>query len=279
MSLRINTNVVALTANRNLQLTDQALNQSLERLSSGLRINKAADDAAGLAISDKFQAQINGLSQATSNAQDGISLLQTADGALAETTAILQRMRQLAVQAANDTMTASDRSHITDEMNMLSAEVDRIAHDTQFNTQNLLTGGTINTTGITFQIGANADQVVNVSIGTADASALGVLTTQISVDNAADASNTIANLDNALSTLSGVRSRIGAMVNRLQYTISNLSVENENMSSAQSQIKDLDMASEVSNLTRAQILEQSSTAMLAQANQAPQQILSLLKGG
>lgn len=277
MTIRINTNIVALTAHRHLVRNDEQLGNALERLSSGLRINKAADDAAGLAIAEKMLAQTRGLRQAGQNALDGISMIQTAEGALNETEAILQRMRELAVQAANDTMTVSDRNHIVDELNQLSKEIDRIAKTTQFNTQVLLFGGTIAQSGITFQIGANSGQIMNVQIDTADAAALGVYTTNISVDNPGNASITITNLDDAITKVSSIRSKLGAMINRLQHTIANLDVQRENLSAAESRIRDLDMAEEVAQMTRAQILNQSSTAMLAQANQAPQSILSLLR--
>lgn len=277
MTIRINTNIVALTAHRHLVRNDEELGNALERLASGLRINKAADDAAGLAIAEKMLAQTRGLRQASQNALDGISMIQTAEGALNETEAILQRMRELAVQAANDTMTLSDRNHIVDELNQLSQEIDRIARTTQFNTQVLLNGGTISQSGITFQIGANSGQIMNVQIDTADAAALGVYTTNISVDNPANASITITNLDDAITKVSSIRSKLGAMINRLEHTIANLDVQRENLSAAESRIRDLDMADEVARMTRAQILNQSSTAMLAQANQAPQSILSLLR--
>jgi flagellin len=277
VAVRINTNVTALNAHRLLGLNDNALGKSLAKLSSGLRINSAQDDAAGLAISEKFRAQINGLNQASSNTQDAINLLQTAEGALNETEAILQRMRELAVQAANDTLTVSDRNNITDEMHALSKEIDRIAEHTQFNTHNLLNGGTANTLGFTFQVGANCNQYLNVVICTSNASALNVLFTQISVDNAYNASNTLCNLDAAIARISSCRSQLGANINRLEHTIANLNVQSENMSASESRIRDLDMAKEASMLTRNQILTQSSQAMLAQANQLPQQILQLLR--
>jgi len=277
VAVRINTNVTALNAHRLLGMNDNALGKSLAKLSSGLRINSAQDDAAGLAISEKFRAQINGLNQASSNTQDAINLLQTADGALNETEAILQRMRELAVQAANDTLTVSDRNNITDEMQALSKEVDRIAQHTQFNTHILLNGGTANTSGFTFQVGANCNQYLNVVICTSNAAALNVLFTQISVDNAYNASNTLCNLDDAIAKISSCRSRLGANINRLEHTIANLNVQSENMSASESRIRDLDMAREASTMTKNQILTQSSQAMLAQANQLPQQILQLLR--
>ncbi len=276
--LSINTNIAALQAHDYMQINNDALNKSLERMSSGLRINGAADDAAGLAIAQKMLGQVNGLNQASSNAQDAINLLQTADGALNETDNILQRMRTLAVQAANDTLTASDRANITDEMTALSKEIDRIASATQFNTNNLLNGGAVATAGFTFQIGANAGQILNVTIATANASALTVTTTSLTVSSSSFASATLHNIDNALSSVSSIRALLGANINRLQHTVSNLNVESQNMSSSLSQIQDLDMASEASNLTREQILMQSSQAMLAQANQAPQMILKLIGG-
>lgn len=278
MTIRINTNVVALTAHRHLKDNYADLGMSIQRLSSGLRINRASDDAAGLAIAEKMKAQTQGLEQARQNALDGISMVQTAEGALNETQAILQRMRELTVQGANDTLTVSDRNHIVDELKQLGQEIDRIARTTQFNTQVLLNGGTISQSGITFQIGANSGQVMNVQIDTADAQALGVLMTILAIDNPANASNTMALLDNALTKVSSIRSKLGAMINRLEHTIANLNVQAENLSAAESRIRDLDMAAEMADMTRAQILNQSSTAMLAQANQAPQSILTLLKG-
>ena len=272
--LSVNTNIGAMQAQYYMEVNNNNLNQSLQRLSSGLRINGAADDAAGLAISQKMTAQVNGLNQASSNAQDGINLLQTADGALNETDNILQRMRTLAVQAANDTLTASDRANISDEMNALSSEIDRIAGATQFNTQTLLNGGA----SFTFQIGANAGQILNVTIATANASALTVQQSDLTVSSASFASATIANIDGAIANVSTIRSGLGANINRLQHTVSNLNVESTNLSASLSQIQDVNMATAASQLTREQILMQSSQAMLAQANQAPQTILKLIGG-
>ncbi len=278
MGLRINTNITAMNAHRLMGMNDVNLGKSLQKLSSGLRINGAQDDAAGLAISEKFRSQVNGLNQASANSQDGINLLQTAEGALNETEAILQRMRELAVQGANDTLTLSDRNNITDELQALSKEIDRIAQTTQFNTKVLLDGGTAGTSGFTFQIGANDGQILNVVIDTANSVALGVFATNISVDNPANASLTIKNLDDAISMVSAHRSKIGANINRLEHTIANLNVQAENMSASESRIRDLDMAKEASIMTRNQVLTQSSQAMLAQANQTPQQVLQLLRG-
>ncbi len=262
--------------------------KSLEKLSSGLRINRAGDDAAGLAISEKMRGQIGGLNQSVRNAQDGISLIQTAEGALNETHSILNRMRELAVQSANDTNTSDDRVEIQKEVNELAKEVTRIANDTEFNTQNLLDG--VNTTGFNFQVGANADQKVNIIIGKMDATSLGVATGTAAANASTPAtvtagidvsthtlSNTaITNIDTAIKTVSGERSKLGAMQNRLDHTINNLTTTSENLTAAESRIRDVDMAKEMMNFTKNNILNQASTAMLAQANQMPQGVLQLL---
>ncbi|MEB3186125.1 MAG: flagellin [bacterium] len=279
MALRINTNLAALNSHRQLSSNDSMLNKSLEKLSSGLRINTAADDAAGLAISQKMLGQVQGLDQAQRNAQDAISMMQTAEGGLNETQNILQRMRELAVQGANDTLTTADRDSIQSELDQLSSEIDRIAAGTEFNTIKLLSGGTISSSGLTFQVGANAGQVVNLSLSTADATTLTVGAGALSVDTAANASITISNIDTALAAISTSRGKVGAYINRLQHTIANLGVQSENISAAKSRIMDLDMAKEVVHMSKAQILSQSATSMLAQANQSSQGVLSLLRGG
>jgi len=276
MSLRINTNVAALNAHRQLTMNDDALSKSLQRLSSGLRINGAADDAAGLAISQKMEGQTRGLDQASRNAQDGVSLLQTAEGALSTTQSVLQRMRQLAVQAANDTLTTADRSNISTEMGQLSSELDRIANATDFNTKKLLDGSQ-STGGLTFQIGANAGQTINVTIATATSTALTLQTGNIDVSSSGSASTTITNIDSALTVISTQRASLGATMNRLQNTIQNLGIQSENISAANSRIRDLDMAREVVNMSKAQILSQSATAMLDQANSSSQGVLGLLR--
>jgi flagellin len=276
MSLRINTNVAALNAHRQLTMNDDALSKSLQRLSSGLRINGAADDAAGLAISQKMEGQTRGLDQASRNAQDGVSLLQTAEGALSTTQSVLQRMRQLAVQAANDTLTTADRSNISTEMGQLSSELDRIANATDFNTKKLLDGSQ-STGGLTFQIGANAGQTINVTIATATSTALTLQTGNIDVSSSGSASTTITNIDSALTVISTQRASLGATMNRLQNTIQNLGIQSENISAANSRIRDLDMAREVVNMSKAQILSQSATAMLGQANSSSQGVLGLLR--
>jgi flagellin len=275
MSLRINTNVAALNAHRQLSMNDDNLSKSLQRLSSGLRINSAADDAAGLAISQKMEAQTRGLNQASRNAQDGVSVLQTAEGALSTTQSVLQRMRELAVQAANDTLTTADRSNIATEMGQLSSELDRIATATDFNTKKLL-DGTQAVGGLTFQIGANSGQTLNVTIGTATSTALTLQTGNIDVSSSGSASTTITNIDSALTVISTQRAQLGSVMNRLQNTISNLGIQSENISAANSRVRDLDMAAEVVNMSKNQILTQSAQAMLSQANQSSQGVLSLL---
>ncbi|MEB3298283.1 MAG: flagellin [Candidatus Sericytochromatia bacterium] len=277
MGLRINTNLTALNAHRVLSGNDTALGKSLVRLSSGLRINSAADDAAGLAIAEKFKAQINGLSMAIQNSEDTINLLQTAEGALNETEAILQRMRELSVQAANDTLVDSDRLAIKNELDQLAGEIDGIADRTEFNTKKLLTGDFV-TTPMSFQIGANEGQTLAITLSDMQASALAVTGTDLTVSSHSFAASAISNLDAAIAAVSAERAKMGAIINRLEHTIANLSVQRENMASSESRIRDLDMAAEVSVMTRNQILTQSSQAMLAQANQVPQGVLQLLRG-
>ena len=275
MGLRINQNVAAVNAYRNLSVTDGQMSKSLEKLSSGFRINRAADDASGLAISEKLRGQVRGLDAASANAQNGISLIQTAEGALNETTAILQRMRELTVQAGNDTNVAADRTAIKTEIDQLSAEITRIAGTTEFNTQKLLSGGTVASAGLTFQIGANAGQVLNVKIAKMDAAALTV--SALTVDSAANASSSLDNIDKAIASVSSQRASLGAVQNRLEHTVKNLNVASENLAASESRIRDTDMAKEMMNFTRSQILTQAGTSMLAQANQAPQGVLSLLR--
>lgn len=275
MGLQVNTNVAALNAYRNLSSTQGAMNTSLERLSSGLRINRAADDAAGLAISEKLRAQTNGLNQATTNAQDAISLVQTAEGALNEQHAILQRMRTLAVQSANDTNTDDDRASIQKEVDQLITELDRISGSTQFNGQNLL-DGTGGVAGVfTFQIGANSGQNTTVDLSAAvDAAGLGVDAVDLGTQTGADGA--LATIDDALKTVSDTRADLGAVQNRLQHTINSLSVAAENSAAAESRIRDTDMAKEMSAFTKSQILSQAGVSMLAQANATSQSVLKLL---
>jgi flagellin len=270
MGLQINTNVAAMNAYRNLSGTQNAMATSLERLSSGLRINRAADDAAGLAISEKLRAQSNGLNQATSNAQDGISLIQTAEGALNETHSILQRMRQLTVQAGNDTNGTEERTNIATELTALKDELDRISDTTQFNKQDLLKGSF----SATLQVGANSGQTMDVAINASDSATLGV--DALDVTDAAAVATSLDAIDDAISTVSTDRAGLGALQNRLQHTINSLSVAAENAAASESRIRDTDMAKEMTSFTRSQILQQAGVSMLAQANQAPQSVLKLL---
>ncbi|MBC9784459.1 flagellin [Heliobacterium chlorum] len=271
----VNHNLSSINAQRQLGITNFSMNKSLEKLSSGLRINRAGDDAAGLAISEKMRGQINGLNQAVRNAQDGISLIQTAEGALNETHSILQRMRELSVQASNDTNVSEDRSAIATEIGELQKELTRIGKTTEFNKQNLLNGSFTNKILL---IGANSGQVMTLTIGKFTAGAGGSLQVNaISVSNASKAENAITTLDTAIKSVSTQRAQLGAWQNRLEHTIANLNVAGENLQAAESQIRDVDMAKEMTNFTRTQILSQAGTSMLAQANQKPQSVLSLLR--
>jgi flagellin len=271
MSLRINTNVSAFDTHRNMTMTDNALSKSLEKLSSGLRINRASDDAAGLSISENLRGQVRGLAQAERNAQDGISLINTAEGALNEIHSILQRMRELSVEASNGTLTNSDRTSVDSEFQALKSEIDNITKYTTFNGQTLLQAATT----YTFQVGANSGQTL--AFTTTAVSSTGLTLTSVDTKSQTNAQNAISSLDAAIAQVSSVRSGLGAVSNRLEHTINNVQVSQENLSAAESRIRDVDMASEMTNLTRQQILMQSGTAMLAQANAQPQSVLSLLK--
>ena len=284
MALRINYNFESVSAQRNLSQTQGSFFKAIEQLSSGLRINKAADDAAGLAVSEKLKNQVRGLNQAQRNAQDAISLLQTAEGALNETHSILARMRELAVQSSNDTLTNADRLHIQDEVNQLLSEVDRIAASTQFNTIKLLDGNGAGSVqfhvGANFETGDSANEL-NFTIG--DASTAGIAVANLATGSAqslttqSGSNAAISVLDTAIEDISSRRGAIGAMQNRLESTINSLGVAAENTGAANSRIRDADIASAVSEMVRAQILQQSTMAVLAQANQAPQMALQLLK--
>jgi flagellin len=268
MSLRINTNVEAFNAHRQLSSTSDKLAQSMERLSSGYRINRAADDAAGLAITEKLRGQIGGLEQAQRNGQDAISLVQTAEGNLQEVHSMLQRVRELAVQYKNGSLSSSDKAAIQSEVNMLGSEVERIGASAQFNGILLLNSAA----NITFQVGAQDGEVISIStisLGqSAPASAFQLTAT----------GSDISEIDAAIDSISAQRAQFGAVQNRLEHTLSNLAVYDENLQASESRIRDVDMASEMVNFTKLQILQQSGTAMLAQANQMPQSVLSLLKG-
>lgn len=272
--MRINHNISAYNTHRQLTFNNSNAAKNVERLSSGYRINRAGDDAAGLAISEKMRGQIRGLEQASRNAQDGISLIQTAEGALNETHAILQRMRELAVQAANDTNTATDRANLQAEVDQLATEIDRIAQTTEFNTNVLM-----NTGGSTFklQIGANKGQNITLTINGMTATDLNVATGSILVDTQVNADTAIKTIDDAIKLVSDERANLGAVQNRLEHTINNLGTSAENLTAAESRIRDVDMAKEMMEFTKNNILTQAAQAMLAQANQLPQGVLQLLR--
>lgn len=275
MALVINTNIGSLNAQRNLASSQNALNKSMQRLSSGLRINSAKDDAAGLAISDRMTSQIRGLNQAARNANDGISLAQTAEGALQETTNMLQRMRELAIQSSNSTNTTADRQSLDAEFQNLREEINRIATSTSFNGKTLLAGDYASNAAI-FQIGADAGQVISVTIGAATASALNITSTDVTTFSAAQSA--ISLIDAAISTIDSVRGDLGAVQNRFESTIANLNNVAENLTAARSRILDADIAQETSQMTKNNILQQAGVAILSQANQTPQLALQLLQG-
>lgn len=276
MGLRINTNVASLNAQRNLLGTKWGLDKSLERLSSGYRINRAGDDAAGLAISENLRAQVRGLKQASRNAQDGVSLVQVAEGGLNEISSILIRLRELAVQAASDTIGPVERQFLNVEYDQLVSEIDRIADATEFNGTQLLSGtGSV----LDFQVGTRNDPNIDrltfdASKADANSSALGVNLT--SVADKASAQNSLAAIDSAIVSVSAMRADFGAIQNRLQSTIGNIAVSVENLSAANSRIRDVDVAEETAELTRNNILLQAGTSVLAQANQTSNTALSLL---
>ncbi|HOC28825.1 MAG TPA: flagellin [Treponemataceae bacterium] len=284
----INHNLSAMFAQRTLGVTNDSIGNDISKLSSGMRINKAGDDASGLAVSEKMRSQIRGLNQASQNASNGISFLQTTEGYLQETSDIMQRIRELAVQASNGIYTSEDRMQIQVEVSQLVAEVDRIASAAQFNGMNMLTGRFARETGentvtgsMWLHIGANMDQRVRVYIGTMTAAALGVRSigdgTIMSLGDADSANRSIGTVDAALKTLNKQRADLGAYQNRLTHTISGLNIAAENMSASESRIRDTDMAKAMVEYTKNQVLSQSGMAMLAQANSNSQQVLSLLR--
>jgi flagellin len=265
-------NLTAMNSNRMLGLTQSTLAKSTEKLSSGYKVNRAADDAAGLAISEKMRRQIRGLTQASSNAQDGISAVQTAEGALNEVHDMLQRMNELATKAANDTNTTEDQNYINMEVQALKSEIDRVASTTTFNQQNLLDGSF---TGKHLQVGAESGQYIDISIKSMKASGLGI-TTSFSVSTQTKAAAAISTIKAAISSLNSQRSALGAVQNRLEHTIKNLDNIAENTQAAESQIRDTDMATEMVKYSNANILSQAGQSMLAQSNQSNQGVLSLL---
>ncbi len=268
MPQTINTNVSSLNAQRNLTTSQSSLATSMQRLSSGLRVNSAKDDAAGLAIADRMNAQIRGINVAIRNANDGISLAQTAEGALATVTDVLQRMRELAIQAQNGSNGTGDRSNLDTEFQQLSAEITRIAQQTKFNGTAIVGSGA---GAQTFQVGANNGDTMTITTSTVSTVTGDILT-------AGTASTAVAAIDAQLDAITTSRATYGAAMSRFEFAISNLQITGENQSAARGRIMDADFAAETANLSRAQILQQAGTAMVAQANQLPQQVLQLLKG-
>ena len=266
-------NLTAANANRQLGITTNGLQKSTEKLSSGYKINRAADDAAGLSISEKMRNQIRGLNKASDNAQDGISLVQTAEGALNEVHSMLQRMSELAVQAANGTNQTVDRNALNDEVSQLNEEITRVGSTTQFNKMNILNGDFSG--GKKLQVGANAGQSITVSIAQINASKLSVGVIKISSQTGA--SDAITKIQKGIESLSKIRSKLGAVQNRLEHTVANLDNISENTQAAESRIRDTDMAEEMVTYSKNNILQQAGQSMLAQANQANQGVLSLLQ--
>ena len=264
-------NMQAANANRQLGITTSLQAKSTEKLSSGYRVNRAGDDAAGLAISEKMRSQIRGLDKASTNAQDGISLIQVAEGALNETHSILQRMNELATQAANDTNTSTDRTAIQNEMDQLTSEINRIQSTTQFNTMNLIDGSF---SSKNLQVGSLSGQKIEISISNMNASAIGVSGLKVSSFSAAGAA--MKSVQSAIDIVSAQRAKLGALQNRLEHTIANLDTASENTQAAESRIRDTDMAKEMVTYSKNNILAQAGQSMLAQANQSTQGVLSLL---
>ncbi|HEX4692327.1 MAG TPA: flagellin [Solirubrobacteraceae bacterium] len=281
MGLRIQNNIEAFNAHRNLTSTAAKAAQSMEKLSSGYRINRAADDAAGLAISEKMRSQIGGLAQAQRNAQDGVSLVQTAEGSLNEVHSMLQRMRDLKVQYANGTLSTDDKSAIVAEGKQLAQEIGNIQSTTKFNGISLLDGAGGTSGAISFQVGANSGETISVT--TKDILGTNGVGTNIAALSGSSASSTtwdsvsLTDIDDAIKNVSSLRGDFGAVQNRLDHRLNNLATYQENLTASESRIRDVDMASEMTEYTKLNILQQAGTSMLAQANQAPQNVLSLLR--
>lgn len=270
-------NLTAANTNRQLGITTNGLQKSTEKLSSGYKINRAADDAAGLSISEKMRNQIRGLNKASDNAQDGISLVQTAEGALNEVHSMLQRMSELAVQAANGTNATTDRTALNDEVQQLKTEIQRVGSTTQFNKMNILDGGFSAGTKKALQVGANANQTISIAISALKSVVGSSLKDALKIDTATNAQSAIATVQSSIEKLSTLRSKLGAVQNRLEHTVANLDNISENTQSAESRIRDTDMAEEMVQYSKNNILQQAGQSMLAQANQANQGVLSLLQ--
>lgn len=270
-------NLTAANTNRQLGITTSGLQKSTEKLSSGYKINRAADDAAGLSISEKMRNQIRGLNKASDNAQDGISLVQTAEGALNEVHSMLQRMSELSVQAANGTNDTTDRSSINDEIQQLKTEIQRVGNTTQFNKMNILDGTFSNRANKLLQVGANANQTIQIDIDALQSVVGSSLKANLKTETATNAQSAIGVVQNSIEKLSKLRSKLGAVQNRLEHTVANLDNISENTQSAESRIRDTDMAEEMVQYSKNNILQQAGQSMLAQANQANQGVLSLLQ--
>lgn len=270
-------NLTAANTNRQLGITTNGLQKSTEKLSSGYKINRAADDAAGLSISEKMRNQIRGLNKASDNAQDGISLVQTAEGALNEVHSMLQRMSELAVQASNGTNASQDRTALDNEVQQLKTEIERVGTTTQFNKMDILTGEFSSNNEKTLQVGANQDQVITIAISALTSTVGSALDTMVKVGTASAAQSSITIIQNSITNLSALRSKLGALQNRLEHTVANLDNISENTQSAESRIRDTDMAEEMVQYSKNNILQQAGQSMLAQANQANQGVLSLLQ--
>lgn len=270
-------NLTAANTNRQLGITTNGLQKSTEKLSSGYKINRAADDAAGLSISEKMRNQIRGLNKASDNAQDGISLVQTAEGALNEVHSMLQRMSELAVQASNGTNASQDRTALDNEVQQLKTEIERVGTTTQFNKMDILTGEFSSNNEKTLQVGANQDQVITIAISALTSTVGAALDVTVKVGTASAAQSSITIIQNSITNLSALRSKLGALQNRLEHTVANLDNISENTQSAESRIRDTDMAEEMVQYSKNNILQQAGQSMLAQANQANQGVLSLLQ--
>lgn len=277
--MRINHNISSMITQTSLSQADKAMSSSLEKLSTGLRVNRASDDAAGLAVSERLRSQIRGMGRAKMNAQDGIALLQIAEGAAGEIDEILQRQRELAVQSANDTLTSTDRSYLNAEFKQLQDEIDRITQSVQYNTMTLLDGtGFGSGGGSTLHVGANAgaSDRIQVTISSISTGSIGMSSGTVAVTTQQAATAAITAIDNALNSVNSLRANIGSYINRLEHTINNLANQEFNTQDAEARIRDVDFAHETTKFTRNQILVQSSTSMLSQANQKTQGVLSLL---
>lgn len=270
-------NLTAANTNRQLGITTNGLQKSTEKLSSGYKINRAADDAAGLSISEKMRNQIRGLNKASDNAQDGISLVQTAEGALNEVHSMLQRMSELAVQASNGTNATQDRTALDNEVQQLKTEIERVGTTTQFNKMDILRGEFSSNNEKTLQVGANQDQVITIAISALTSTVGSALDDKVKVGTASAAQSSITIIQNSITNLSALRSKLGALQNRLEHTVANLDNISENTQSAESRIRDTDMAEEMVQYSKNNILQQAGQSMLAQANQANQGVLSLLQ--